>query len=330
MLGAQFQPLCLSREVRAQPRAVSVAGESFAAFRSRDGSVAVFVDRCPHRGMRLSRGTVTNGTLVCAYHGWQFQADGSGKSPGNPRLQPRAETMEAVEAGGVVWVRRKCNKPSSLPELELDGYRLIHRAFRDIDAPFELVLDNFTEIEHTGVGHWQFGYDQARLREIEFKLQPDADGISGRAVGPQKPLQPLFAFTLGVRGGDRHIIAMRARYAPLHVLYDWWWEDPATGAPKGPRFKEIAFFAPLGPRRSRLVAFYYWDLPDSGRLGLNWLIRALSAQAIEYEISLDARLCSNVMDGAETLEGCHLGRFDAMLRLHRRRLAEMESADPHL
>jgi vanillate O-demethylase monooxygenase subunit len=275
--------------------------------------------------MRLSRGKVIDGSLVCAYHGWQFQANGSGKSPGNPKLQPQAETMDVVEVGGVVWARRKCNEPSRLPELELNGYQLIHRAFRDIDAPFELVLDNFTEIEHTGVGHWQFGYDQARLGEIEFTLQSDVDGISGHAVGPQKPLQPLFAFTLGVRGGDRHTIEMRARYAPLHVLYDWWWEDPASGAPRGPRFKEIAFFAPLGPRRSRLVAFYYWDLPDRGRLGLNWLIRSLSATAIEYEISLDARLCSNVVDGAQTLEGCHLGRFDAMLRLHRRRLAEMTS-----
>lgn len=63
MLGSQFQPLSLSRLVRSRPIAANVAGEQFAVFRGDDGRATALVDRCPHRGMQLSRGRVANGVL---------------------------------------------------------------------------------------------------------------------------------------------------------------------------------------------------------------------------------------------------------------------------
>jgi phenylpropionate dioxygenase-like ring-hydroxylating dioxygenase large terminal subunit len=321
MLEQQFQPLCLAAKVGRQPIAATVAGEAFAAFRAEDGKIAVFVDRCPHRGMRLSEGRIENGYLACPYHGWRFAADGRGESPANPKLRPRAEAVDAVEAGGVVWVRRGSGWAGSLPPLAIDGYQLVHCAFQDIDAPVEVVLDNFTEIEHTGPGHWEFGYDPRRMREVSFVVQADEDRVHGRAVGPQKRLSRLSSLAMGVATGDRLTVEIDTRYAPLRIHYDWWWQDRATDVLKGPRFKEIAFFAPLGAERSRLVAFYYWTMRDSGRLGLNRLVRAAARQVIRYEIKLDVALCSNLTRGSETLDGCHLGRFDAMLPHHRRRLA---------
>jgi len=309
----------LSRNVRERPHAATVAGEAFTAFRDTHGRLAVLVDRCPHRGMRLSRGKVEGGKLTCAYHGWRFDADGCGSSPGNLKLRSRAETVEAFELSGVVWVRRGSGG-DPLPQLGEAGFHLIHRAFVDIDAPMELVLDNFTEIEHTGIGHWQFGYEQARLGEVDFNVHKVPGGADARAVGPQKRLAPLADFAIGVRRGDRLTVDIRTRYKPLHVSYTWWWEDAATRAAKGPRFREVAFFARLGARRSRLVAFYYWTLPDRAWLGRNRLVRALLGRMIAHEIRLDAALCSGVVNGAETLAGCHLGRFDAMLPLHRRML----------
>jgi phenylpropionate dioxygenase-like ring-hydroxylating dioxygenase large terminal subunit len=321
MLGRQFQPLCLSSDVRGQPYAATVAGEAFAAFRGVDGHVAVFVDRCPHRGMQLSKGKVRDGVLTCAYHGWSFGVDGCGSSPGNPGLQTRAAAVEAIESAGVVWVRRHADG-AVLPDLSLSGFRMIHRAFVEIDAPMEVVLDNFTEIEHTGIGHWQFGYEQARLSEIEFKVSQVPDGVDARSIGPQKRMAPFADIAMGVRHGDRLIVDIRARYAPLHVSYEWWWEDRTTGTTKGPRFREIAFFSRLDDRRSRLVAFYYWATQDRPWLFSNRLAQALAARAIAYEIGLDAALCAGIVQGAETLVGCHLGRFDALLPLHRRRIRE--------
>ncbi|HEY9882197.1 MAG TPA: Rieske 2Fe-2S domain-containing protein, partial [Thermosynechococcaceae cyanobacterium] len=33
-------------------------------------------DLCAHRGTRLSIGQVTDGTLVCPYHGWAYNGEG--------------------------------------------------------------------------------------------------------------------------------------------------------------------------------------------------------------------------------------------------------------
>jgi phenylpropionate dioxygenase-like ring-hydroxylating dioxygenase large terminal subunit len=42
--------------------------------RFHDG-VGALLDRCPHRGVALSLGTITDGCLACPFHGWRFGAD---------------------------------------------------------------------------------------------------------------------------------------------------------------------------------------------------------------------------------------------------------------
>ena len=52
-------PIALGRDVpRATTRAVILGGEELVAWRAEGGAVAIWEDRCPHRGMRLSFGFV--------------------------------------------------------------------------------------------------------------------------------------------------------------------------------------------------------------------------------------------------------------------------------
>jgi vanillate O-demethylase monooxygenase subunit len=44
-------------------------GRHVAMYRLGDGSVVALRDRCPHRGTPLSRGTLKDDVLTCAYHG---------------------------------------------------------------------------------------------------------------------------------------------------------------------------------------------------------------------------------------------------------------------
>lgn len=45
---------------------------------SRNGAWRAFVDECPHRKVPLSEGRVENdGTLLCSYHAWRFDGEGS-------------------------------------------------------------------------------------------------------------------------------------------------------------------------------------------------------------------------------------------------------------
>jgi phenylpropionate dioxygenase-like ring-hydroxylating dioxygenase large terminal subunit len=85
-----------------------------------------FTDACPHRLVPLSAGTVVEGRLRCAYHGWEFDADGrcavlpslgrAANLPPRARLQPVAAVRES---GGRVLVRL------ARPEVAPDPMRMV-------------------------------------------------------------------------------------------------------------------------------------------------------------------------------------------------------------
>ena len=54
----------------------------------RDGdAVTAFEGRCPHRGTLLAEGALEDGQIVCAGHGWRFDArTGDNADPSRPCL----------------------------------------------------------------------------------------------------------------------------------------------------------------------------------------------------------------------------------------------------
>ena len=57
---------------------------------------------CPHRGAPLSAGCISDGKLICYWHGWEFQlSDGAS---GHPH-RPPAKVFELVIEGEDVYVR---------------------------------------------------------------------------------------------------------------------------------------------------------------------------------------------------------------------------------
>jgi len=87
---------------------VRLAGVPLAVWRTGDGRASVWLDRCPHRGMRLSFGEVQDDVLLCPYHGWSFGADAQCRAiPAHPDKKPprtaRAAAMQVVETDGLIW-----------------------------------------------------------------------------------------------------------------------------------------------------------------------------------------------------------------------------------
>ena len=89
----------------------ALLGRELAIWRSDDGAVNVWENRCPHRGVRLTVGTNLGNVLKCRYHGWTF-ASGSGQCverPAHPGATPpalaRARAFPCAEAHGYVWTR---------------------------------------------------------------------------------------------------------------------------------------------------------------------------------------------------------------------------------
>ena len=86
-------------------RRVDVGGTAVALLRTETGWSAL-LDRCPHAGAPLSEGALRGATLVCAWHGWTFDAV-TGACPlfrNAPSARPVAVRVEA----GRVLVGKAC------------------------------------------------------------------------------------------------------------------------------------------------------------------------------------------------------------------------------
>jgi len=67
---------CTPDEIDDKPLGRRICGESIVLYRGPDGKAAALEDFCPHRGAPLSLGSVTEGKLVCGYHGLEMGCDG--------------------------------------------------------------------------------------------------------------------------------------------------------------------------------------------------------------------------------------------------------------
>jgi len=90
--------------------------------RQKDGSIAAFLNTCPHRGNKVSFADAGNARqFVCNYHGWSFGIDGALRG---------MYASEAFEASGLDKQRHGLH-----PVAQIDTYRGLVFATLDPDAP---------------------------------------------------------------------------------------------------------------------------------------------------------------------------------------------------
>lgn len=66
--------------VKGQVLSITCCGREMVAFRGEDGRAGVLHAFCPHLGTHLGHGgTVQGNNIVCPYHSWEFDADGTNK-----------------------------------------------------------------------------------------------------------------------------------------------------------------------------------------------------------------------------------------------------------
>lgn len=103
-IAAGWHPVAEAARLGHRPLARTLLGEPLVVFAGEAGPV-VLRDRCPHRGMPLSRGRVEAGRIVCPYHGWAFGGGGVCRAvPGATSVPPIAAAALPVRVeAGLVW-----------------------------------------------------------------------------------------------------------------------------------------------------------------------------------------------------------------------------------
>ncbi|AKT43096.1 Rieske 2Fe-2S domain-containing protein [Chondromyces crocatus] len=317
-----WHPVLRSDALRTRPVGVRLAGHEIVLFRAEDGALGALEDRCPHRGMRLSLGRVEGARLVCSYHGWRWSAEGRGESPGTPAMRPCARRYDVAERHGMIWVKR-AGVTASFPYLEVDGWfevgRLSHRA----QAPLEVVLDNFTEVEHTPSTHLLLGYPAGRMAEVETRVAMTDEAVHVHNEGPQRKLPRVIQALFGIPDEARFVDSWITRFSPVHCVYDQYWLDPVTGERAGDALRIAVFFNPLGPEETEIVSLAYASVPPWRGLGLGALHLRLTRALVDVEVRRDCAVLAGLADKQPGLVGRALGRFDSALVASRRRIARI-------
>ena len=119
-VAAGWHPLAHTHELKGKPLARTLMGIPVVLFRS-TGNAAALLDRCPHRNVPLSQGSVCDGFLVCGYHGWRFNATGRCVHVPGAEVVPEiaARPMHVREEAGLVWVSLAA-EPADFPVLPLE------------------------------------------------------------------------------------------------------------------------------------------------------------------------------------------------------------------
>ena len=135
--------------------------------RDRDRNAHVFFNSCRHRGTRLVDNNAAHkgNSIVCPYHAWTYNLDGSLRGVPRPEYFPGLDKNEyglvrlpVTEAGGIIWTQLDGGEleiQSFLGELVTDfdaigigTSHLYQRNTHEVAANWKLIMDAFLESYH--------------------------------------------------------------------------------------------------------------------------------------------------------------------------------------
>ncbi len=268
----------------------------------KDAIVRAFLNVCRHRKCPVAEGAGKQPRLVCKYHAWSYDLDGSlaaaPRSREDPNFDPAALSLEPIAIdflGDMIFVNPDRSAPplrevlEPIPALAVaHGIPLETAVFREMrsiemDANWKLAWDNNSECYHCPTIH------NAWFREA--KLGPDA--VSGKPIGP-------YHF--------QHVMDTRPDSPIDNHFFCWPTFTLATDSSSGPGYAErpgeanrrdgshLGFFLwrwiPLSARKTRIELNLFTVSPLSADVADAWYTALLSV------LSEDKEIC-------ETLQASH-------------------------
>jgi nitrite reductase/ring-hydroxylating ferredoxin subunit len=76
-LRRYWHPFMLASELADVPKAIRLLGEDLVIFRDKSGQLGLLHRLCMHRGASLEFGIPQDHGIMCCYHGWHFDVDGT-------------------------------------------------------------------------------------------------------------------------------------------------------------------------------------------------------------------------------------------------------------
>ena len=317
-----WHPVVPVSRVRTKPLAITSCGVPITLFRSGGGVVALY-DRCAHRRMPLSQGSVGPEGITCPYHGCRFLADGTGYCPTTRSHRFKVPVFETRTLHDVVWVRSRDAAHAASHDLAADsgihpGLTEDDHAFacvvaKDIAAPLQLVVDNMTELEHTGAVHKKLAFGIDDFDTVETQCRHDEERVMIFYEGRQRPFPWYLSLLSGVRRGDLYVQTASVSFTPPCASYRLWWTAGKGGntRPFGLRF--VNYYTEVDACRTSLFSFVYWKTEGTLMGALRGLSLPVFRAIVSAELERDKAIIEKMPQDEAALQWFQLNRFDRPL-----------------
>jgi vanillate O-demethylase monooxygenase subunit len=192
-------------EIDGKPLGRKVCNEAIVFYRQADGSPAAVEDFCPHRGAPLSLGYVSEGKLVCGYHGLEMGCEGKAIHMPGQRVRgfPCIKSYAVVERHGFIWVwpgEKDHADPALIPELHWANNPewAYGGGYYHVKSDYRLMIDNLMDLTHETYVH-ATSIGQKEIDETPCTTKVEGDHVVTSRFMDNVPEAPPF-WKLALRG----------------------------------------------------------------------------------------------------------------------------------
>jgi vanillate monooxygenase len=253
-------------EIGREPMSRTILGEPVVLFRTQAGAPVAFEDRCAHRQLPLSMGTLVGDELQCRYHGLRFATDGRcTRVPGQDHIPRGAQvrTYPVIERYHWVWIWM--GDPALADADQITDFHWLDDAawgakasYLHVEANWQLVVDNLLDLTHLAFVHATTIGNLALAEHAEVKVARAPNNVVvTRWIIDQDP-PPTFQKVGNFAGHvDRWQIIDFA--PPAFLRLDVGATPTGTGAPQGRRVGGIGMrnLNAITPE-TETTSHYFW------------------------------------------------------------------------
>lgn len=191
-----------SWDLKEKPVGRKILNRPIVFFRPPSGEVGALEDRCCHKELPLSCGTVESNGLRCGYHGMLYSSGGAClEIPGQDRIPSKAcvKSYPVKEQDQIIWVWIGASSddlptepPPSYPFHSRVDYQFGGGSYH-YDAPYQLIHDNLMDLSHLGYVHLKTIGGNARVHMgAETRVTSDRDIVHMVRLMPDSEPPPTY------------------------------------------------------------------------------------------------------------------------------------------
>lgn len=199
----QWYVCALSKELSTEkPLARMILNTNLVLFRHHNGQAVALEDRCCHRALALSCGTIEDGGIRCGYHGLLYNETGKCiEIPGQEKIPNKAKVKAypIQERNKIIWFWYGSEEYPT-PNCEPPEYT-IHDDARYVydgdvyhyDAPYQLIHDNLMDLSHLGYVHLKTIGGNANVHmNAEMKVEQEGNIVKVVRYMPASEPPPTY------------------------------------------------------------------------------------------------------------------------------------------